>query len=128
MQGAALLCACACLATVLRPGCAAVVGNLAPFGPSARNYSTSASRVYSYFPQNSTSKQIGVDVSPFGTVKVGATRSQAVTWRLSLSHVPLAVTASESVLSVVGAAQQVTPATFPFFALAQSPGTGGAPP
>lgn len=81
MRGAALLCACVCLATVLRPGCAAIVGNLAPFGPFARNYSTSASRVYSYFPQNSTRKQVGVDVSPFGTVKVGATRNQAATWR-----------------------------------------------
>ena len=51
-----------------------MVGNLAPFGPYARNYSTSASRIYSYFPQNSTAKQIGVDVSPFGTVKVRSGR------------------------------------------------------
>ena len=71
MRGVALPCVFVCLAIALRPSQAMFVGHMLTFGSAAMNYSTNASRIYSYFPQNGSdsNKVVGVDVSPYGTVK-----------------------------------------------------------
>ena len=68
----AALAALVCLAAPLAFSEAVSVGNQPASGPAALNYSTNASRVYSYFPKGDASKAIGVDVSPYGTIKVQA--------------------------------------------------------
>lgn len=74
-KGLAALAALVCLAAPLAFSEAVSVGNQPAFGPAALNYSTNASRVYSYFPKGDASKAIGVDVSPYGTIKVHANSS-----------------------------------------------------
>jgi len=75
-KGLAARAALVCLATPLAVSEAVSVGNQPAFGPAALNYSTNASRVYSYFPKGDASKAIGVDVSPYGTIKVRASSSR----------------------------------------------------
>lgn len=87
-RGSAALSTAACLAALLALSEAVSVGNQPAFGPSALNFSTNASRIYSYFPKGDPNKAIGVDVSPFGTIKVRASSCRLFLLRLLVQSGP----------------------------------------